>query len=184
MQTSILRKKYILLKGRRKGLKEGEGSSSYHHSTDVQTKCVGLPVSSSLRLSRSKAPALAALNEPSHPAAAKEKYNISILALICSDVEGAKGSGWEPSAAKSLWPHRRKLIQFQADTVKAGWCSSQVAWRNSWVDIYRAVDWACCLFPSLSWEKQSITKTQTGLLWTLQCFYSWFFPWLSSWYSF
>jgi len=92
MQTSIFRKKDILLKGRRKGLKEGEGSSSYHHSTDVQTKCVGLSVSS-LRLSRSKAPALAALNEPSHPAAAKEKYNISILALICSDVEGAKGSG-------------------------------------------------------------------------------------------
>lgn len=88
MQMSILRKRDILLKGRRKGEKDGEGSSAYHHSTDVQTKCVGLSVSS-LRLSGAKLQRWPVWMDRVNQLLLRKK-NISIVAVICSDGRGGR----------------------------------------------------------------------------------------------
>lgn len=73
MQMSILRKKRHSFKGKKKKKKkkEREGSSAYHHWADVQTMCWFVCLVTEAE--QSKAPALACLNEPSQPAAAKKK---------------------------------------------------------------------------------------------------------------
>lgn len=62
------KKKDIILREKRVGGGR-EGSSAYHHRTDVQTMCWFVCLVAEPE--QSKAPSLARLNEPSPPAAAK-----------------------------------------------------------------------------------------------------------------
>ncbi len=161
MQISILRKKDILLKGRRKGEKEREGSSAYHHSTDVQTKCVGLSVLS-LRLSGAKLQRWPVWMDQVNQLQLRK--NISIVAVICSDGRGGKSQRIRMRTFSCQRPSakQRKFI-FQVDTVKALCC--RIVLEPGSYSRKESAEWTVTelwtgplSFPSLSVDQKNIQK--------------------------
>lgn len=114
-------KKDILLNGRRKRERRERGSSAYHHSTDVQTKCVGLSVSSP-RLSRAKLQRWPVWMDQVNQL--QPRKNISIVAVICSDGRGGKSQRIRMrsfSCQRPLAKQRKSIFQvYSKDTVLQG----------------------------------------------------------------
>lgn len=140
-------------KKRRKGK-----SSAYHHSTDVETKCVGLSVSSQ-RLSTVKLQRWPVWIDQVNQLQPRKKRFYSVCNLLPWQ---RWKSGWHPSAAKGLWPNRgnsfSKKMQWRHSA--AGQYSRQVADESA---EWKITELACCLpLLSLLAKKEGIiTKRQT-----------------------
>lgn len=140
----ILRKnKEHSFKGRKEGEKEGEGSSAYHHSTDIQTKMCRSGPSRRWDWAEVKPRRWRCLNGWTQPAAAKEDEKKKLECSGCNLLRWQRWKEPKDQDEKLQLPNREEVNfseQIQWRHYAGGQSRSQVADRKCWVDGYRAVD--------------------------------------------